>query len=211
MKKLRGTLTLTVAVVWAALLGATAAAADPTEIQELYRRSYQLEAQARPADALDAVQQIRAKAGPSYFALARSAWLAYLAGRHDVAESSYRAAAFLKPKALEPLLGLTAVLLVESKWRELEQSCAAVLQLDPRNALARARLAHAYYSLGNYPDAATVYRELVEEYPGNLDHQTGLAWALARMGNVADAKARFADVLAVSPDNPNALAGMTLP
>ncbi|MCC6525529.1 MAG: hypothetical protein IT373_22960, partial [Polyangiaceae bacterium] len=48
-------------------------------------------------------------------------------------------------------------------------------------------------------------------YPGNLDHQTGLAWALARMGNVAEAKARFAEVLAVSPDNPNALAGMTLP
>ena len=46
------------------------------------------------------------------------------------------------------------------------------------------------------------------DYPGELDHQTGLGWALTRMGRMKEARALFQAVLAVSPDNPNALAGL---
>jgi Flp pilus assembly protein TadD len=83
-----------------------------------------------------------------------------------------------------------------------------VLALDAGNAVARARLAHAPYSVGNYPDAATAYRKLVTEYPSNLDHKTGLGWALLRMGRRAEARQLFEAVLAVSPDNPNARQGL---
>ena len=206
MKKFRIALGLSLLV----LLGSLTVVAQVPEIAEHYRRSYVLEAQAKPAEALTELVQIRSKAGPSYFVHARTAWLAYLSGRYDVAESQYREAALLKPKAVEPLLGMTLVLMAQSKWRELERASVEVLKLDPKNAAARARLAHAYYSIGNYPDAATVYRELVEEYPGNLAHQTGLGWALARMGRLADAKVLFGEVLAVSPDNPHALQGMAI-
>jgi tetratricopeptide (TPR) repeat protein len=187
------------------------AAAQTSEVQDLYRQSYALEARAKPAQALEAMNKVQSKAGPSYFAHARTAWLAYLAGRYDVAEAQYRAAIAAKPKAVEPLLGLSLVLLAQSKWRDLELTCRDVLKLDPKNVFGRARLAHAHYSVGNYPDAATLYRQLVEEYPADLDHQTGLGWALARMGRVAEGKALFKEVLAVSPDNPNALQGMAMP
>ena len=101
--------------------------------------------------------------------------------------------------------------MAQQKWRDLEIACRDVLKQDPKNALARARLAHAYYSRGNYPDAATIYRALVADYPANLDYRTGLGWGLARMGRGSEAKAIFAAVLAVSPDNPNAKQGMALP
>ena len=65
--------------------------------------------------------------------------------------------------------------------------------------------------VGNYPDSATHYRSLVAEYPGDLNHRTGLGWSLARMGRRKEAKAQFAAVLTVSPDNPNAKQGIALP
>jgi tetratricopeptide (TPR) repeat protein len=179
-------------------------------VADLYRQSYRLEAEGKAAPALSAMESIKSKAGASYFVSARIAWLSYLSGRYDESVNAYRAAAKLKPNAIEPKLGVTLPLLAQQKWRDLEKACRDVLKLDPRNAVARARLAHAHYASGNYPDAAVVYRQLVEDYPADLNNQTGLAWAMARMGRIAEAKKLFAAVLEVSPDNLNAKQGMAL-
>ena len=181
------------------------------EVQDLYRTSYREEAKGKATAALDAMKKIQTKSGATYFVSARQGWLAYLAGRFGESEAAYRAAIKSKPDSIEARLGLTLPLLAQKKWRPLEKACRDVLKLDAQNAVARARLAHAYYSIGNYPDSATVYRKLVRDYPAELDHQTGLGWALARMGRAGEAKKIFAEVLAVSPDNPNARQGMALP
>jgi tetratricopeptide (TPR) repeat protein len=186
-----------------------AAAAPPDErVAALYRASYQLEANRDPAGALAKMREIRSLAGSSYFVTVRVAWLSYLAGNFGGAVGEYRQAAAAEPKAIEPKLGLTLPLLAQRKWRDLERACRDVLALDPGNALARARLAHAQYSVGNYPDAAGVYRKLVAEYPADLDHKTGLGWSLLRLGRRGEARQLFEAVLAVSPDNPNARQGL---
>ena len=154
------------------------------------------------------MQAIRSRAGGSYFVNARLGWVAYLAGSYRDSEAAYRRAIRTYPKAVEPRLGLTLPLLAAEKWRTLQRACRDVLKLDPKNNLARARLAQAYYALRNYPDAATQYRKLIADYPGELDHRTGLGWALAKMGRAKAAKQVFRAVLAVSPDNPSARAGM---
>jgi Flp pilus assembly protein TadD len=187
-----------------------AAAAPPAErVAALYRASYQLEAKGDAAGALATMTEIRAATGASYFVVVRTAWLEYLAGSFGPSVASYREAARLEPKAVEPKLGLTLPLLAQKRWRDLERACRDVLALDAGNAVARARLAHAQYSAGNYPDAATVYRRLAAEYPADLNHKTGLGWALLRMGRRAEARRLFEAVLAVSPDNPNAKQGLT--
>lgn len=173
-------------------------------LRDLYRDTYRFEAQGEPARALVLMDTIRARSGPSYFVHARSAWLAYLAGCFARAESEYRHAEVSAPDALEPQLGLTLASLAQQKWSELEVASRNVLRGDPRNHLARARLAHAYYMRGEYPDSAALYRDLIRDYPAVLDHQTGLGWGLLRMGRSAEAKRLFAEVLAVSPDNPSA-------
>ena len=193
------------------LLPAVARSDASQEVQDLYRTSYREEAKGKATAALDAMKKIQTKSGATYFVSARQGWLAYLAGRFGESEAAYRAAIKSKPDSIEARLGLTLPLLAQKKWRPLEKACRDVLKLDAQNAVARARLAHAYYSIGNYPDSATVYRKLVRDYPAELDHQTGLGWALARMGRVGEAKKIFAEVLAVSPDNPNARQGMALP
>jgi len=198
------------AALGALLLPASGRSDVATDVADLYRASYAAEAKGQPAVALESMKQVGDKAGRSYFVEVRSAWLAYLAGRHADSEKAYRKAVAQSPDSVEAKLGLTLSLLAQKKWRELEKACREVLKKDAGNAVARARLAHAYYSLGNYPDSATQYRSLVKEYPGELDHQTGLGWALARMGRVAEGKKVFRQVLDVSPDNANAQAGMAL-
>jgi tetratricopeptide (TPR) repeat protein len=195
----------------ALVIGSGVALAAPTSVTDLYRESYRLEAAGKAAEALEPMNKVKASAGASYFVAVRVGWLAYLAGRFADAAAAYREGIQLAPAAVEPRLGLTLPLLAQKSWRELESACRDVLKLDPNNGVARTRLALAHYSIGNYPDAAVVYRKLMEEYPAELDHQTGLGWALARMGRTKEAKALFAAVLAVSPDNWNALQGMTLP
>jgi len=188
-----------------------AAAAPDERVAALYRASYELEARGNAAGALGKMGEIRALTGATYFVVVRTAWLQYLKGDFAGAVTSYRDAIRWEPKAVEPKLGVTLPLLALKRWRELERACRDVLALDPHNAIARARLAHALYAVGNYPDAATAYRKLVADYPSVLDHQTGLGWALLRMGRRAEAQRLFQTVLTVSPDNASAKAGLAQP
>ena len=173
-----------------------------------HRASYQLEAKGDLAGALAKVNALRAAGDNSYFVTLRIAWLRYLAGDFSGAESGYRAAIAAKPKAVEPKIGLTLVLFAAADWNGLEAACQTALAAAPTDATVRARLASAQYNLGRYPDAANLYRKLVEEYPSMLDYQTGLGWAMQRMGKRKEAKAIFQAVLAVAPDNVNAEEGM---
>lgn len=197
----------------AALAGVFAVArpaAAQDDVSALYRASYASESARDYAGAIASMRTIESR-GSSYFVKVRLGWLNYLSGDYVSSARYYRDAATAAPRAIEPRLGLTLPLLASKSWRELERACRDVLALDPNNDVGRARLAHALYMIGNYPDSATTYRKLVEDYPAELDHQTGLGWALVKMGKTAEAKQLFRQVLAVSPDNPNAKAGMALP
>ena len=120
--------------------------------------------------------------GDGYFVALRTGWLHYLAANYEAAETHYREAISAKPGAVEAKIGLTLVLYVAQRWKALETACKQVLAEDPKHPTVRARLAASYYSLGNYPDSAAVYRKLMEGFPAELDYQTGYAWALLRHG-----------------------------
>lgn len=205
---------LTRACLVLALLAASLAPALPARQQSepktavLYRESYTLEAKQDYAGALAKIREIRQAGGGSYFATLRMAWLSYLAGDYKASAAGYTEAIAAEPRAIEPKLGLTLPLLAGRNWRELERACRDVLALDARNAIARSRLAQSFYWAANYPDAASTYRQLVADYPSDLDHRTGLGWALLRMGRTAEARQIFEGVLAVSPDNVNAKQGL---
>jgi tetratricopeptide (TPR) repeat protein len=175
---------------------------------DLYRQSYALEVRGDYAGALGRMRDIQKAAGASYFVSLRTGWLAYLAGDYETSEAKYREAIASKPDALEAKIGLTLVLYVAQRWKGLETACKQVLAEDAKQPTVRARLAASYYNTGNYPDAAALYRKLVDAFPGELDYQTGLGWALFRMGKREEGQKLFRAVLAVSPDNLNALQGM---
>jgi tetratricopeptide (TPR) repeat protein len=176
---------------------------------DLFRQSYVLEAKSDYEAALGRMREIAKGSGRTYFVSLRTGWLSYLSHDYGGAEASYREAIAAKPSALEAKIGLTLVLYVAQRWKPLATICKQVLSEDPKHATVRARLAASLYATGNYPDAAAIYRKLVDSYPGELDYQTGLAWALQRMGKREDAQKLFHAVLAVSPDNVNAIQGIS--
>jgi tetratricopeptide (TPR) repeat protein len=174
----------------------------------LYRESYVLEAKRDYTGALTKARDARAAGGNAYFSAIRIGWLEYLQGDFKASIASYSEAVATDPKAIEAKLGLTLPLLAQRNWRELERACSAVLAVDGRNATALARLGLAQYSAGNFSGAEATYRRLTEDYPSEMDYRTGLGWALLKLGKSAEAKAIFDGVLAVSPDNVNAKAGL---
>ncbi len=196
-------------VLLLALIAASPAHAGNAEAS--HQASYQLEAKGDYAAALAKMDALRAAGDHSYFVILRTAWLRYLGGDFPGAATEYRAATAAKPKAVEPKIGLTLVLYAAKDWQALAVACRAALADAPTDASLRARLASAQYNLGRYPDAATLYHKLIEEYPGVLDYQTGYAWALQHMGKRKEARAIFQAVLAVSPDNVNARQGLKAP
>lgn len=187
------------------LLFVSGARADTSDS---YRSSYLLESRGDVLGALAHMREIRKAAGPSYFTSLRTGWLAFLTHDLGAAETSYREAVSAKPNSIEAKLGLSLVLYAAQKWKPLETVCKQILAADPKNIVARARLAAGHYAAHNYPEAAALYRKLMDEYPGDLDVQTGYAWALQRMGKRDEAQKIFRSVIAVSPDNPNALQGL---
>src|SRR5437016_7951382 len=174
----------------------------------LYRESYAAEARQDYTTALGKMREIKQVSGATYFVTLRLAWLSYLAGDFKASAADYTEAIADNPKAVEPKLGLTLPLLADRNWRDLEKACRDVLAIDPHNAIALSRLGMAYYWNNNYADAVATYRRLSADYPSDLDHQTGLGWALLKMGRTAEARQLFETVLALSPDNDNAKQGL---
>jgi tetratricopeptide (TPR) repeat protein len=176
-----------------------------------YRASYQLEASGDFAGALATLAPLSAAGDDSYFLLARLAWLRYLTGDFTAAELGYRRAIAARPQAVEPKVGLTLALLAGGNWKALDLACRDALTSSPTDPGLRSRLASAQYNLGRFPDAAVLYRKLIDDYPATLDYQTGYGWALLRMGKRKQADIVFRSVLAVSPDNVNAQQGLSAP
>ena len=57
--------------------------------------------------------------------------------------------------------------------------------------------------------ARAVYQEVLTRYPGDLEMQSGVGWCELRRGHRDEAAAAFRAVLAVSPDDASATAGLT--
>ena len=190
------------------VISAVPLSAQTAKAAGLYRDSYALEAKRDYAGALAKVREARQSGSNMYFANVRMGWLAYLSGNYAASIASYAEAIINEPKAIEPRLGRTLPLLAAGNWRELERQCREVLAMDAQNATALYRLAVAQYNGGNFADAAASYQVLVAAYPSDLDFKTGLGWSLLKQGRQADARPLFEAVLAVSPDNLNALKGL---
>jgi tetratricopeptide (TPR) repeat protein len=176
---------------------------------EVWRRSYALEAQGDTRGALTALESLPADAQRTYLYALRRGWLLYQAGRFDDAVAAYRQASSLSRSAIEPRVGELLPLLALRRWQDAEQLAREVLHMDSDNYLASRRLALALYNLGRFDAAKAAYQAVLDRYPGDLEMLTGVGWCELRRGHRAEAAEAFRAVLAVSPDDASATAGLT--
>jgi len=190
------------------LASSNVGAAAETTVPEVYRQSYEQETAGYYTAALETLDRLPALGAGGYVLQLRRGWLQYLAGEYDGAVAAYRQAVQLQPDSIEARLGLTAPLMALHKWLDTLDVLADLAGQDPGSYLGRSRRAYCQYQLGRYEQSAAGYRELLSDYPSDVDMRAGLGWALLRAGDVAGANAEFKTVLRVSPDHSSAGAGL---
>ncbi|MFO0576000.1 MAG: tetratricopeptide repeat protein [Polyangia bacterium] len=166
---------------------------------ETWQRSYEREAAGQLAEALAALDALPQARKGEYLALARRGWLLYRLGRSDTAVDAYQRAVAAAPQAVEARVGLLLPLSALRRWNELAAAAKEVLSLEPRNYYGTLRLAFAHYNLGHFADAGTLYAQLKQGYPSDLEVRSGLGWSLLKQGKTADAAREFRELLSVSP------------
>ena len=190
-----------------AVVGLGPAIAHADDTPDRYRDSYAHEAQGKYAEALEDIDGMSSSQRKTYVYQLRRGWLLYLLGRHWDSIEAYRAAIALKPKAVEPRLGLMLPEMALLMWLDAIATGKTVLELDPLNYLANSRMAWANYSLGRYGDVEALYRKLLGAYPSDYEMRAGLGWSLLKQGEYAAALSEFDAVLTIAPDYATAQEG----
>lgn len=157
--------------------------------------SYTLETQQRYTEALAALEPVLAQRPVNEFAVMRSGWLLYLAGKYNESLSAYQRALELNPRSLDARLGLTLPLLAQKRWREAAMHAQQVLETAPWNYYAHVRLMVSQEGQGQWEALARHAADVAARYPTDATLYVYLGRAEAKLGNVEKAKAAYRAVL----------------
>ena len=171
-------------------------------------KSYELEAKGDLSGATQAMREAVEAAPDDYFPRLRVAYLELTSRDYRAAAADYERAARLDPKALEALLGWELALNCAELYAQAEAIGAKAIALDANNYLALSRLAWAKYKLGRLPQAASVYKKLLDAYPSDIEMRLGYGYCMLGTGNKPEAVAAFKSVLAMVPGHARAKAGL---
>jgi len=191
------------------LLVSPFANAQYTPDGEAYNRSYGAEAVGNYEQALKELNGLTATAKTNYIFQLRRGWLLYLSAQYESSVEAYQKASTIAgTSAIEPLLGEMLPLMGLRRWKDAEAVGAAILKITPKNALVIGRLAWCQYNLGRFKEAETSYRQVLAQFPGDLDIRAGLGWALMKQNDKAAAAKEFRAVLDVAPSHDSAQQGL---
>jgi tetratricopeptide (TPR) repeat protein len=179
------------------------------EVQNNYALSYKAEAELNyPAAISPMLSMLNKYDSQKYHFTLRLAWLNYLNGSYEASANYYKQAAALMPGALDPLLGLMLPAMAAGNWDEALQAGASALSIDARNYYALSRTAYSYYCKGDFANAESSYKSILDLYPTDLNMQLGLGWTYLKQGNKQEAEKIFKLVLLRSPENYSATLGI---
>ena len=132
--------TRTAGLVLALLLPLSAGAAAPT-VADRYRDSYAHEAKGELTEALAEIDALPKAQRQTYVYQLRRGWLLYLLGRYWDSLEAYRAAAKLRPKAIEPQLGMMLPEAALLLWLDVLETGRRIRDRAPHDYLATSRMA----------------------------------------------------------------------
>ena len=179
-------------------------------IPQLFEESYNLEEKRNYGGALNKVLKVIRQDTKNYTAHIRAGWLFYCRKDYDTSISYYKKAMTIKPRAIEPALGMTYPLMAARQWKRAEKLTRSIIRKDTYNYSANSKLAYILFSQGKYSKAKKYYERLLNVYPSNITMKLGLAWTYLRLGNKYQAAIYFNKVLQVKRNNQNAIRGISL-
>ncbi len=152
------------------------------------------------AAALKEFQQL-AKDVPANPVIRFNLGLALLANRKmEEARTAFLEAARMQRNYLEPRLALAQMAMDREQWRELQQTAADVLTINPRHPEGRYFRAAAYTGLGNYDEARKILTELLKEFPNYREAHLQMAFLDLAERRWAQAESRLRELYEKTKD-----------
>lgn len=174
---------------------------------KVFENSYKMEAAGDYAGAINALTSLY---GYDYHKNSRLGWLYYLDKKYDLSVKHYNMAINMRPKAVEPLLGLCYPLEIQQKTDQLEAVYKKILSIDPGNSKINYALGNIYYYRKNFILAEKYFDKGLELYPYDYYFTLMSAWTKYFLGKKTEAKNLFNTVLIISPDDSSAKEGLRL-
>jgi tetratricopeptide (TPR) repeat protein len=144
----------------------------------------------------------------SYELNLRLGYLSYLAGQNKESMAYYKLAIDLKPKALEPRFGFVYPAAAFGQTDELVAQYNSILQIDPQNTIANYRQGYILYQKKDYAGAYKYFNKVVTLYPFSYEGLVMFAKSSLQLGNKAEAKNLFNQVLLLSANDKDAIAAL---
>jgi tetratricopeptide (TPR) repeat protein len=189
-----------IALLSIALLSSPSANAE----ESAWMNSYSLEASAKYAEALAAIDKVAANGSEAELKTLRRGWLYYLQGNYNESIREYRYAIERNRQSVDAQLGVTLPLLAQKRWREAEQHAQSSLSLAPNNYTGLLRLTLAQEGQRDWATMAKTSTTMVSLYPSDSSAYVYLARAYAWQGKRKEAVAAYSSVLARYPGHQEA-------
>ncbi|MBT8316242.1 MAG: tetratricopeptide repeat protein [Lutibacter sp.] len=186
----------------------TYAQSNFSNLQEAFRKSYELEAQ---GDFKLAANEVKAfYVANSYETNLRLGWLNYMAGNFNESISFYQKSIELMPYADEPKFGYIFPLSALGRWDEVISLYNAILENSPHNTKAMYYLGTIYYNRSQFDKAIKHFKLIVDLYPFDYDGLLMYGWTNLQLGKKKEAIVLFQKVLLNKPNDTSAIEGLTL-
>lgn len=127
------------------------------------------------------------------------AWVLVSAQRYEEAEGEYRRLRLDHPKALEPLVGLAKLKLMEKDFPQALAYADEILRMKPNDQEGLALRGDAAYRLQQYAPAGDSYQSLASLKTSQVDGLIGRGKAWLKQGNREEAAAAFAQAYGLAP------------
>ena len=139
----------------------------------------------------------------------RLGWLFYLNGKGQNAIVHYQKAHSIKPKSLEPYLGLINVYLQKKTYVEAETMGLRALAKYPLDWQVRLKLVEVYLASKQYQKAQVHINKMAELYPTNFFILQKKLYISQMLGHDLESKSVAQEILLLSPANREAWETMT--
>ena len=187
------------------LLGCASAAIGMAHAQaESWSASYRLESLGQYAEAQAEISGIVARESANEFAIIRSAWLAYLQGKHAGAEALYLKALQLNPRSVEASLGLMLPRMAQYRWVAAIESGRKVLAENAWDYTAHVRIMVCEEAMSRWEELSRHAAELSARYPADATVLVYWARAESALRNTRKARQLYAQVLERFPQHAEA-------
>ena len=193
-------------VIVALLFALSVQAQDFNQIQEAFRKSYDLETDGGYAEAIKALKGVYNE--QDYIINLRLGWLNYENGNFTESVAYYKKAIQLKPYSVEPKFGLAYPASAMGNWNIVTDQYNEILKIDPENTVANYKLGMIKYSNQQYDEAYKHFEKVVNLYPFDYDSLIMFAWTNLKLGKIREAEVLFKQCLLYNPGDESATQGL---